>query len=48
MNGNPSEAADWISRSMSPRARDLQTIREYCRLMSTNHVSVDAVPTNAR
>jgi hypothetical protein len=48
MDGNPAEAADWLSRSTSPRARELNTIREYCLLVSTNNASADEVRAKAR
>jgi predicted membrane-bound spermidine synthase len=32
MNGDPREAAEWLSRAMSPRARELSTIRAFCLL----------------
>jgi predicted membrane-bound spermidine synthase len=34
MKGRPSEAADWLSRTASPRARELQTIRAYSQSLA--------------
>ncbi len=43
MNGNHSEAADWLNRATGPRAGELRTIRDYCLAISANRMATNVV-----
>jgi hypothetical protein len=41
MNGSPRQAADWLAQSVSPRARELLTIRAYCLLRAGERAAAE-------